>query len=74
MDVLLRVRTVINFPSVKMSALGHQGRPNSRLKFRDDRNPLKADIVSRSSGRRRMFVILVTEEYDHVRQRKLPTA
>jgi hypothetical protein len=44
------------------SQMGHEG-----LKYRDDCNPPKADIVLRPPGWRCMFAILVTEEYDHVR-------
>jgi hypothetical protein len=65
-----RIMTVNLEPNGRVGSLGST---HSRLKYRDDRNSLRADIVLRRLGQGSTFVILITEEYDHVRQGKLLT-
>jgi len=47
-----------------MAEMGHYGRSNSRPKHRHDRNPLKADIVSRPSGYGRELCGILGDEAD----------
>jgi hypothetical protein len=56
-----------------MSVQGHSRPTQSARKRSHDRNTLKADTIS-PACMRGMFVILVTEEYDHARQWKLRTS